>query len=565
MPADPEWTPEELDLAPEMPDTDSECESDDEGGVVGGAAAAAARGARAAPPAGPRRYVWRGRPLRRPAHPFTARTGQDLPRRRGLWTPLAVWMKFTGPSILQLIVRETNLYAAQLRRMDRPRFVRDDHPWPPRFLDKWQILDVPELRVFLGLSYGFGLVRLPRVRDYWSRSKFFYQFPSVRGCMSRNRFLAIKRCLHFVNIEDPLLDVLDPFYKVRPLLKSLLDKSRRWYHAGQNLALDEMMQCCHNRSCPRVVFRPPRKKTNGLKIWAICEAQTGYCCSFRVAYKGGPTISETVMTLVRDLSASFHRIHMDNLFTKPGLFQQMLEAKQYACGTWCANFGVPEALKPAANKALGKGAYKWLTAEPRLLGVAWRDSKVLNLLSSFHAQDDVGVVQRRESGHVGRVTIPAPTLAIDYNRNMGAVDEMDALRASYTTARPCRRWYLALFYWWLDMTAIQSMIVYRDLGIRITHADFVHELAVSLIAQGRGEDAVRLPEIRKRRRVALPHASGGRLRPGMHLAVKASCRQRCHRCSKKYGREKKTRITCATCQRHFCLACFEPYHREQGQ
>ncbi len=444
----------------------------------------------------------------------------------------------------------------------QPCFAHRNDPWPPRFLDKWRDLTVPELKVFLGLSYGFGLARLPRLRDYWCTNKLFFHFPHLRRFMPRDRFFAIKRCLHFVNNKDGDVDRTDPFNKVRPLLQALARSSKELYQPGENLSLDEMMQCCHNRSCPGVVFRPPNKKTNGIKVWAICEAQTGYCCAFRVAYKDGPSVSDTVFSLAGDLVAPYHRIHMDNLFTKPKVFTTLLEARQYACGTWRANYGVPKVLRPDENKDLGKGKFRWRTAGGRLFATVWRDSKVLNLLSTYHGPEDTGSVYRRESGHHGRKAISAPMAAVHYNMYMGAVDECDSLRASYTTARASTRWYLALFYWWLDMTAIQSMVVYRDLGNNITHAEFVHALAVALLLDGSGEEAVHLPDIRKRRKTAAPRAGGPRLPRGMHLVRCGEAYRRCYRCRVKYGREARTQLSCESCRRVLCKRCFYPYHHE---
>ena len=563
--ADPAYVPEDLESAPEMPDTDEESGSDGGAGPaapVAPAARASRTGARARGGARAGGVEWGTRPLLRRLRAFTGKRGHTLRVGRRKWKVKDVWEKFVGPGTLQLICDETNRYAAQVHEMERPRFVRRDHPWPPKFLEAWQPLHVPELKVFLGLTFGFGLVRVPKLRDYWCGQTLFYDFPRLATHMARDRFFAIKRCLHFVDNNDDSVDRTDPFNKVRPLLERLRKTSKELYHPGEFLSLDEMMQCCHNRSCPGVVFRPPKKKTNGIKIWAICEAKTGYCCAFRVAYKKGPVISDIVVSLAGDLIGDYHRIFMDNLFTKPKVFETLLETPQYACGTWRSNFGVPMDLKPVQNKDLAKGTYRWRTANGTLLGVVWRDSKVLNLLSTCHGETEAGCVPRRVSGQHARDQIPAPQLAIDYNMYMGGVGECDALRASYTTARPSTRWYLALFYWWLDMTSIQSMVVYRNMGTKITHANFIHELAVALIEDGTGLEGLNFTESRKRRRTTPPPPGGPSLPRGMHLVVRHDARHRCYRCYHKYKCEKRTHLSCENCGRHLCARCFHPYHHE---
>ena len=555
--------PEELEGPPEQPNAPEEDAWEGVGDAEGGgeAAAAGAAGVGGVIPAiiPSKELVWAQEQLQQVVLPFTAVAGPLLRARRGgVWTPMAVWCEFVPRGILALIVRETNRYAEQLRVMPKPTFARADHPWPPRFLDAWKDLSVRELKAFLGLSYAFGLIKAPRLRDYWSTTKMFFNFPLLSRVMSRDRFFVIKRCLHFVDNVDAGVDHEDPFYKVRPLLASLHERSRELYQPGMNLAIDEQMQTCNNRTCGQV-FRPPRKKTNGIKIWSICESGTGYLCTFRVAFKRGSKISDVVLAMVRDLRAKHHRIHMDNLFSKPPLFQRLLYASQYGCGTWRANFGMPLHLKPAQNKDLGKGELRWSMAPPGLLGVVWHDSKTCNFLSNFHGPN-IDVVHRRRAGQPGRIEVPAPAVAVDYNKYMGAVDEVDSLRASYTTAKPSTRWYLALFYWWLDMAAIQSMVVYRALGTLITHAQFVHELGVALIEAGAGADMVRVPNIRKRRNAGAPPSPRKRYR-NTHWPAWGDRYRRCHWCYNGHNkREKKTRMRCTGCQRYLCRDCFKPYH-----
>ena len=564
---------EELEEAPPVACLESTGEADveedaagapqgDVGGGDGGEAAAAATGAGSAR----RGPTWGHNRVTRVVREFTGTQGPRIrmagARGRASWTPLAVWRKFVPLAVLRLIADETNRYADQVARSPRHAFVRAGRPWPPVFIRRWEELRVPELKAFLGLCYCFGALEVPAARHYWRTNAWMFQFPHIRAIMSRQRFEDIRRCLHFFNNEDGDFRDRDPFYKVRPLLDSLFHASKKNYQPGQNLAVDEQMQTCNNRTCPEG-FHPPRKKTNGIKIWSICESGTGYMVSFRIARRKRQKIHDVVLSMVGDLECLNHRLHMDNLFSTPSLFEELLCLQQYACGTWRSNYYMPVDLKPKNNKRLPKGEFIWLMTASGLLGVAWHDSKVCNFLSNFHGPD-TGYVMRRERGRSERKRVEAPQVAVDYNAYMGAVDEMDSLRARYTTARPCMRWYVSLFYWWLDVAAIQSLVLYRYVRKECTHLQFIAELVNELSLEHAGEEALQIPQKRKRRRMGAP-PSPARPYRNTHWPLKTDKRRNCHYCYHKHQKKQsQVSVKCEGCDRYLHINCFKPFHEEQA-
>lgn len=66
----------------------------------------------------------------------------------------------------------------------------------------WKDVTIPELKIFFGLLFHMGTIKLNRVTDYWKKHPLF-SLPAFSKYMSRNRFLLIMRTLNF---EDDLSD-----------------------------------------------------------------------------------------------------------------------------------------------------------------------------------------------------------------------------------------------------------------------------------------------------------------------------------------------------------------------
>ena len=55
-----------------------------------------------------------------------------------------------------------------------------------------------EVLAFIGINVPMGIIRLPRLRGYWSTSLIF-SFPWFPAIMSRDRFFKISRYFHLVD------------------------------------------------------------------------------------------------------------------------------------------------------------------------------------------------------------------------------------------------------------------------------------------------------------------------------------------------------------------------------
>ena len=110
----------------------------------------------------------------------TVTTGSCVPCSRN---PLEMFSHFFDDAILDTIVRETNLFAAQSLAAANKNTT-------------WET-SVPEIRAYLGFMIVMGINRLPEIRDYWVMDdKLHNSFIASR--ITRDRF-EISRYLHFVD------------------------------------------------------------------------------------------------------------------------------------------------------------------------------------------------------------------------------------------------------------------------------------------------------------------------------------------------------------------------------
>ena len=109
--------------------------------------------------------------------PFTGSWGPAVPISSD---PKELFSLFFDNDVIDLIVRESNKYAAQCR---------GNQEW---------VTIAEEIRAYLGFNVLMGINNLPEISDYWSRDPRFHYSP-ISERISRDRFEEISRYLHFVD------------------------------------------------------------------------------------------------------------------------------------------------------------------------------------------------------------------------------------------------------------------------------------------------------------------------------------------------------------------------------
>lgn len=180
-------------------------------------------------------------------------------------SPVEYFNHYFDDDLIDLIVRETNLYSTQ---------------------ETSKCLNVTkeEVLAFLGVSIYTGICKLPAITDYWSATTLVRQ---VAGVMPRKRYQDLHRYIHFHNNEEHSDDRL---LKVRPLLDHIRQKCQL-IEQETKLSVDERMQGYKGTRAGNIRQYLPDKPSNkwGFKIFVLA-GKSGMTYNF-IVYCGADTFA----------------------------------------------------------------------------------------------------------------------------------------------------------------------------------------------------------------------------------------------------------------------------------
>ena len=115
---------------------------------------------------------------------------------------------------------------------------------------------------------------------------------------------------------------------------------------------------------------------------------------------------------------------MDNYNIKVSLAQTLLkEHKTHTCGTIRKHRGEPLAIRMASEATLKKGE-RLMRHNREVMLVAWRDKRIVRILSTLH-RDEMRTVPVREKDKEELQMKQKPVAIVEYNHGMNAVDKLD--------------------------------------------------------------------------------------------------------------------------------------------
>jgi hypothetical protein len=215
------------------------------------------------------------------------KSSSQIPNTVNSSSPKALFSLFFTDSVLNLIVRCTNLNAERVRtdpitsRAVNIRFHESFKQKPCEPVNSDEIL------IFLGILIYMGIYVVPHINHYWNINEEIepIHYP-VRKAMSQNRWKQIHRYFH---IWDPawvgqfINNKVRPCEKVDPLFKLLLSSFQRYWKPGTNLAVDECIEGFTGRTND-IVNIPTKPTLIGFKIWVL--ADQGYVLDLLWHVKG---------------------------------------------------------------------------------------------------------------------------------------------------------------------------------------------------------------------------------------------------------------------------------------
>jgi hypothetical protein len=309
----------------------------------------------------------------------------------------------------------------------------------------------------------------------------------------------------------------------------------------------------------RVIFKqyiPKEHKCFGIKIYKLCDT-AGYTYDMKV-YLGKDSDSATedmtatrvtVRSLVRRVEGVGHKLFMDNFFSSPALFDDLLIRKINSCGTVRHNRkGMPAELGPKLKLKRGDIRTK---VRDDLTALFWKDKRDVLMLTNMHSAPEEGNYCD-EYGNAMR-----PKIIENCSQHMGYVDKSDRMASSYFISR-----YVQVdektFFHLIDVTILNSCILSSSCGAKYLCRDFRLILIRNLVEEGDKNERPH-PLMRGRPNPAIQNIALLELRQNEHWPAKGN-KLHCRMCSVR-GIAAQTIYQCVKCQVGLCVVpCFQDYH-----
>lgn len=423
-----------------------------------------------------------------------------------------------------------------------------------------------EMYTFFGLSLLMTRCKKLRMHEYWSVDPLL-STPIFTEIMKRDRFFVILKILHFCDNQQPTNN--DKLFKIRYPLDYLRNRYKSCYNPYKKICIDESLILFKGRLSFRQ-YIPSKRHRFGVKMFMMCDSQTKYCLDF-IIYTGANTdldvipekykeigkSGQVVMTLIGPYMDKNHALYLDNWYNSPLLAAFLYNNRTYVCGT----IKKTRKYMPKFEEPLKKGEMTFRNCGT-ILVLKWSDKRDIHMITTMHNYSMASTNKKdRQTGH----TIMKPVCIIDYNHNMGGVDQTDMIISSIDTTRKSVKWYKKLFFHFLDLTITNSHALYMDVTKKkVPIADFQLSVIRQIFEKYGTRDAP----------ATLPHHRIGEhpLRLlGRHFIRKIpkpteGSRQPVRRCTVCSRRNKRTDSTyqCDICNVGLCIIpCFELYHTKK--
>ncbi|XP_054257551.1 piggyBac transposable element-derived protein 4-like [Macrosteles quadrilineatus] len=486
---------------------------------------------------------------------YNCNYGRNLPTEFDLTSkPIDFFSLYFHSNLIQLICDETNLYAQSLPIQNQ------------RKQKVWADTTTTEIRALLGVVLNMGLHPLPDIKDYFSLS-WVNKMPFFSDVFTRDRFLMLFWRLHFSHEQGSARDL-----KIRNIVNTIQEQCKLFYTPSSYVSVDESTISFKGKISFRV-YNPDKPVKFGLKVFVLSDALNGYIYSFSPYYgksdgnedellKTTNTVLQLCDSLVKDPldPPSGHHVYVDRYYNSPELAKELLKKNMFVTGTVMNN----RKEMPTLSKPLNCGDVE--ARRNKDLGVIyWKDKRVVTMLTTKH-KISRNEMTEKPSKWPNKPPVLKPDVVLDYTKHMGGVDRADHVISSYQFMRRTKKWYRKLFFWLLEVSTINSYILYKSLQednnrVAMSHKQFRLSLVEDLV-----RDYVQETCNFTRRRPGRPKNDIQRLNGKLHVMGKSPKGSfRCHVCAKNKVR-KETVYFCKTCDEKPYLhpdTCFEVYHTQK--
>lgn len=479
--------------------------------------------------------------------PFTENPGLPTYLRLAMRnkSPIDFYSLLVPDDVFEQIVQDTNQFAINTitqRNVSKAARIRN-----------WSPTNVQEMKRFFALIMFMGLVRLPKLSDYWSKDEIIgHHFAST--IMSRNRFELLLQMLHFSQLDDSHRS--DRLHRIRHLLGTMNNNFAKYYNPGEDLCIDESVVPFRGR----IIFRQYNKQKRhkyGIKEFKLC-ALPGYTYKINI-YAGkendqiNTTPANVVMSLCSGLLNKGHTLYTDNWYTSIDLARNLLKNETHLVGTIRKNRKhIP---KEVTTAKLKRGEHIARESDDGITVMKWKDKRDVLVLSTKHSDRFLTITKRGKA-------VLKPKIVIDYNRAKGAVDLSDQMAAYSSPLRKSVKWYKKVgINLLLNTAVVNALILYQMVtGNKIQIVEFRKQVLKGLFM--RSEETSNNVTRPKRMRHKLTRKDG----------TSKNNRRTCQQCYKENtkvmgrllakNKTKKVVTFCETCPNKpfLCFDCFHKIH-----
>jgi len=125
-------------------------------------------------------------------------------------------------------------------------------------------------------------------------------------------------------------------YKIKQVIAKITVKLNLAWNANIDLSVDESMIKYKGRAIKFVQYMPRKPIKHGIKVFALCDAETGYLLAFEVftgEHAGGSTwdIIERLIIQSGLQNETGRRLFMDNYYTTMKVVTKLYEKYGWVC------------------------------------------------------------------------------------------------------------------------------------------------------------------------------------------------------------------------------------------
>ena len=165
--------------------------------------------------------------------------------------------------------------------LERPAWIKASQSWPPKSIGEWRDIDRDELKVWMGITYYRGLVKLPacKTKVVATRSSRASAGSWEGHGMSRRRYEMIYAMLSLQTREEDRRNARSGRMEVFAVDAGVRDEMSGGPVISGTLSLDEQTVGCKSK-WTSLTFRTSTNPQDRVQIYSVNNMDTGYTMTF---------------------------------------------------------------------------------------------------------------------------------------------------------------------------------------------------------------------------------------------------------------------------------------------